>query len=179
MAASFYQGDQVVVDSPPSFYHGLTGKILELIDYGAVLTFSEAECDRVPDRRRVTPDRPTPFPHGSFVHTGDPIRPRLDPASDDTGSHDACGCELFGPPCGDCGYCMRCNIQIKGEVFDLHAWRHYKNSQEYQDVVAIMRREKTESNPGPIEQMRLQHTIVIPNGPRPETPAAGQVSLWD
>jgi hypothetical protein len=194
---SFCAGQQVVVDAPPSCYHGLTGTLLELVDYGAVLTFSEAECDRVEDRRRVTHNKPIPFPHGSFVRCGEAIRPKsqMPPNQPPTPlPHEVCGCGLFGPPCGLCGQCQYCNIRIKGEFFDIHAWRHYYGSQAHAEVLEIMRQERVAADPEPAckkkpsvfpaqiltssEVTPLESSSTQP-GPQPKPPAQGQVSLWD
>lgn len=187
--------DLVVVNSPYSFYHGLTGKIVDLGPYGVMLTFTEKECARVPDQRRVLHDRETPFPYNTIVQPGEPLSERQ-PLLNEPNSplpHEICGCALFGPPCGSCEYCQRCKTRVKGEVFDTHSWRHYYGSEEHQEVLGIMSRERTASNPEPCkkkapvfltQQLTQADTTPVKSSskpPEPKSPVspAGQVSLWD
>ena len=72
-------GTSVMVDSPPSWFHGLIGVIAEVLPlYGVTLTFSEAECAKS-DPERTVHKRPVPFPLTSIVELGQPIRPRWTP----------------------------------------------------------------------------------------------------
>jgi len=164
----FNVNDKVVVDSPPSVYHGMTATIVSMDQYGVMLTFSKEECAKVPNGRKVTVNRPIPFDEGTFVAPGSPIRPQWQPypGAPKITEMENCPCVVFGPPCMECGLCQVCNKRIKGSCYDSHAWRHYVGSEEYNDITALNNRERFPAPaptptalPDPFGFVPMQHSV--------------------
>ena len=70
-------GIEVLIDSPPSFYHGLKGTVTELCRYGlALVSFRQSECDRAAHPQRTEAERPIPFELSSLLDPRDTSRLR-------------------------------------------------------------------------------------------------------